>query len=168
MALAVIPKFTWQTIILKLPAGSRYFGHDECAGACMRGDGSQLRPSTISHVCMVIADRVRESDPDSRAYLSIKGLAHASKRNRHTIIMAISHLRVVGLLDRARRGGDIGVARKAPSIYCLTIPDAQLLKLAGIDPAIMARVTEDLAERNRPEPGPYSWWERERATATDH
>lgn len=164
MALAVIPKFTWQTIILKLPASSRYFGHEACAGKCRRGDGSELRPSTIAHVSMVIADRVRESDPDSRAYLSIRGLARASKRNPHTVIMTIAHLRAVGLLDRARRGGDIGVARSAPSIYCLTIPDPRLLELAGIDPAVMAQVAEDLAKRNRPEPEPYSWWERERAT----
>lgn len=157
----VVPKFTWQTIILKLPAGSPYFRHDRCGGRCMRVDGTALRPATIAHIAMVIADRVRQSDPDSRAYLSSRGLAAAAKRNRNTIIMGIAHLRTAGLLDRARRGGDIGVAKKAPSIYCLTIPDPDLLRLAEIDPAAIAQAAEQLSAAAAPSDR-YSWWERER------
>jgi hypothetical protein len=161
-ALAVTPKFTWQTIIMKLPASSPYFTHDRCTG-CTRKNGSQPRSSTIKHICHVVADRVRESDPDSRAYLSVKGIAWATSRDPHTVIMVIGHLRKVGLLDRARRGGGFGVAREAPSIYCLTIPDPALLTLAKVSEETILKVKQMLAEQEARtaagEPA-YQWWDR--------
>jgi len=158
-----IAKFTWQTIVMHLPARSPYFAHDECGGQCMRANGSQLKASTIKHVGHVIVDRVDRKDHKSHAYVSVNRLASDSSRDRHTVIMAIGHLCRVGLLERVWRGGGMGVARKVSSVYCLTVPDAGLLALADAPGDAIEQVRQLLAaEAARQAAGerPYQWWER--------
>jgi len=158
-----VPKFTWQTVIMNLPARSPYWSHDNCAGQCMRTNGSQLKASTIKHICHIIVDRVDRKDHKSQAFISINGVKNHASRNRNTVIMAVGHLCRVGLLHRVYRGGGLGVAKKASSVYALTVPDEQLLKLADVSGDAIERVRQLLAEEEAKQAAgeaPYQWWER--------
>lgn len=162
--LIVTPKFVWQRIVMSLPSSSPYFRHEKCVG-CKRSDGSQIRAATIVSICFVMADAVNVHDPESRVYRSTRSIAHSAKRKHHTVIAVLGHLQTVGLLDRTRRGGGLGIARGAPSIYSLTVPDPGLLAYAGIDTDIMRKLEEDLqhAGEGQLDAGTepyYRWFER--------
>lgn len=158
-ALVVVPKFTWQAILTKLPARSELFAHGKCPNSCARPDGTRPKAATIHHVSLVIADPVSTQDDQSRSYLSIPSIAFGAKRSRRTVIAVVAHLQAVGLLDRIRQGGGLNVARGVSSVYSLTIPDPQLLKLAGIDPVALARMEEQLRQPAGQE-AHYRWFDR--------
>jgi hypothetical protein len=159
--LIVAPKFVWQRIVMALPASSPLFRHASCAGECRYRNGTQLSATAITSICFVVADAVRESDPESRAYRGAKSIAVAAKRDYHTVVMTLGHLQAVGLLDRTRRGGGHGVARGVPSVYSLTIPEPGLLALAKVDIDIMQKLEDDIARAEDRGTGPYyRWFER--------
>jgi hypothetical protein len=157
-ALIVTPKFVWQRIILTLPRKSPYFGHERCNGCRRKEDGSQLSPSTIAHICMVLVDAVSNNDPESRVYRGIPAIARGAKRHQRTVMATLGHLQTVGLLDQVRRGGGRGVARGASSLYSLTVPDPQLLALGGVDPEILAQLEGDVAESHARAAPAASWF----------
>lgn len=155
MALIVVPKHTWQRITMALPSNSPYFRHDRCP-SCIRPNGSQLSATAVKHICLVLADAVSTADPESRIYRSISSIAAKTSRDPRTVMMALAHLRITGLIDVVRHGGRVNVARGLPSVYSLTIPDAELLKLAGIDTEILRRAEEQLQQDAGPPP---SWFQ---------